>query len=143
MRAHIVENGIVVNTIEVESLSFPIGPGKTLIDGAIGGIGWAYSGGKLTAPESEDVPEPTPQAVTPAQGLMALYVLHEITESDISAAIASIEDPAQRYQATIAFTRATVWERASVSMGVVAQLMGLTESDLDAAFTLAATYTNL
>ena len=84
-----------------------------------------------------------PQVVTPAQGLMALYENHAITEADIGAAIASIEDTAQRYQATIAFTRATSWERASVSMSAVAQLMQLTEADLDAAFTLAATYTNL
>ncbi len=98
-------------------------------------------------PEYPDpIPEPepgVPQAVTPAQGLMALYVLHQITEDDIHTAIKAIEDATMRYQAMIAFTRATVWERSSEALGVVAQLMELTESDLDAAFTRGATYTNL
>lgn len=88
-------------------------------------------------------PPAIPQTVTPAQGLMALYVLHSITEADIHATINGIEDPVKRYQAMIALTRATAWERGSASMGAVAQLMALTEADLDAAFTLAATYTNL
>lgn len=88
-------------------------------------------------------PAPVPQAVTPAQGLMALYVLHSITEADIHATINGIEDPVMRYQAMIAFTRATVWDRASEALGMIAQMKGLTESDLDAAFTLGATFTNL
>ena len=41
MRAHIVENGIVTNTIEVESLDFMPG----LIEATDGGIGWSYING--------------------------------------------------------------------------------------------------
>ena len=88
-------------------------------------------------------PAPIPQSVTPAQGLMALYILHEITEDDILTAIDTIGDATLRYQAQITYKKATVWERESESMGVVAQLLSLTESDLDEAFTLAATFTNL
>lgn len=96
-----------------------------------------------TAGEWALPPTPVPQTVTPAQGLMALYVNHSITEADISAAIAGIEDDAMRYQATIAFTRATMWERQSEALGLVAGLMSLTEADLDAAFTLGATFTGI
>jgi hypothetical protein len=46
MRAHIVENGVVTNTIEVDSLD--VIPG--LIDGDIGGIGWLWDGENLTPP---------------------------------------------------------------------------------------------
>jgi kynurenine formamidase len=46
MRAHIVENGVVVNTIEVDSLNAIPG----LIDGDIGGIGWLWDGENLTPP---------------------------------------------------------------------------------------------
>ena len=46
MRAHIVENGVVVNTIEVDSLDAIPG----LIDGDIGGIGWLWDGVNLTPP---------------------------------------------------------------------------------------------
>lgn len=92
---------------------------------------------------NEAAAPPVPQSVTPAQGLMALYTLKGITEDDILAAINSIEDAAQRYQALIAFKKATSWERESESMGAVAQLLALTEVDKDALFTLGATYTNL
>ena len=53
MRAHIIENGIVTNTIEVESLDFM----PNLISGETGGIGWLYDGANLTPP-------PTPQKTT-------------------------------------------------------------------------------
>lgn len=58
MRAHIVQNGIVVNTIIVEGLDFDPGPGKSVIDGSTGGIGWAYVDGVLSPP----LPEPEDQA---------------------------------------------------------------------------------
>lgn len=90
-----------------------------------------------------DAPHPIPQSVTPAQGLMALYVLKGITEDDILVAIGTIEDATLRYQAQIAYKKATIWERESETMGVVAQLLALTESDKDELFTLGVAYTNL
>lgn len=101
--------------------------------------------GKLTdvAPAPVDPPKIVPSQVTPAQGLMALFVLKSITEDDILAAIASIDDATMRYQAQIAYSKAMTWERASQSMQTLAGLMSLTESDLDELFTVAATYTNL
>jgi len=57
MRAHQIENGIVINTIEVESLSFMAG----LVEATEGGIGWTYADGVFTAPlESEIIAAPTP-----------------------------------------------------------------------------------
>lgn len=57
MRAHIIENGMVVNTIEVESLEFL----PNLVP-AVGyeGIGWTYDGTTFTAPAPAPVPEPAP-----------------------------------------------------------------------------------
>lgn len=47
MRAHIIENGVVVNTIEVESLDFMLG----LVDGENGGnIGDRYENGQFVTP---------------------------------------------------------------------------------------------
>lgn len=51
MRAHVIRNDVVVDTIEVESLDFMPG----LIDGSVGGIGWRMVEGKLIEPA------PTPQ----------------------------------------------------------------------------------
>jgi hypothetical protein len=55
MQAHIIENGVVVNTIEVESLDFMPG----LIEATDGGIGWTYADGVYTAPVVIEPPAPT------------------------------------------------------------------------------------
>lgn len=46
MRAHIIENGIITNTIEVESLDFMPG----LIEATVGGPGWLYDGINFSKP---------------------------------------------------------------------------------------------
>lgn len=56
MRAHVIENGVVVNTIEVESLDFIPG----LVKATEGGIGWKYDGTAFTAPDPVPEPEPSP-----------------------------------------------------------------------------------
>jgi hypothetical protein len=55
MRAHQIENGVVVNTIEVESLDFLPG----LIEATDGGIGWTYADGVFMPPVVV-APEPAP-----------------------------------------------------------------------------------
>ena len=57
MRAHIIESGVVVNTIEVESLDFMPG----LVEATAGGIGWTFDGTNFAPP-----PEPEP-IVAPAE----------------------------------------------------------------------------
>lgn len=52
MRAHIIENGIVTNTIEVESLDFMPG----LVEATEGAIGWSYDGEKFTPPPQPEGP---------------------------------------------------------------------------------------
>lgn len=46
MRAHIIEGGVVANTIEVESLDFL----PNLIEATHGGTGWLWDGEVLTPP---------------------------------------------------------------------------------------------
>lgn len=58
MRAHVIENGVVVNTIMVESLDFMPG----LVEANVGGIGWSYDGTNWIAPV-EDPVENTPPEV--------------------------------------------------------------------------------
>ena len=46
MKAHIIEDGLVTNTIEIDSLdSMP-----NLVEATEGEIGWSYADGVLTAP---------------------------------------------------------------------------------------------
>ena len=102
--------------------------------------------GKWRLAEVQDVltaPTPatpaTPAVCSPAQGLVALFAIKQITESDVNAAIAAITDPVARYTSQIAFARATEWRRDSVSIQQLAALLELTESDLDALFEFAVT----
>lgn len=57
MRAHVIENGFVVNTIEVSSLDFL----PNLIPGDVGGIGWEWDGENLI-----DRVTPTPEQISEA-----------------------------------------------------------------------------
>ena len=99
--------------------------------------------GKWRLAEVQDVPTPptpsTPSVCSPAQGLVALYALKQITEADVNATIAAITDPVLRYTTQVAFARATEWRRDSASIQQLAALLGLTESDLDALFAFAVT----
>ena len=86
---------------------------------------YIYDGGALVLPAP-----PPPTSCTPAQGLIALYAIKQLTEQDILDAIAQIPDPVQRYTATIGYQRATTWQRGSATMATMAQLLGLTDEDL-------------
>lgn len=46
MKAHVIEDGLVVNTIEVDSLEYM----PNLVEATEGTIGWAYSNGVFTPP---------------------------------------------------------------------------------------------
>ena len=80
-----------------------------------------------------------PIICSPAQGLVALFAVKQITEADVNAAIAGITDPVARYTTQVAFARATEWRRDSASMQQLATLLGLTEADIDALFAFAVT----
>jgi hypothetical protein len=60
MKAHVIENGKVVNTIEVDSLDFM----PNLVEATHGTIGWDYVNGQFVdnlpkPPEPEPAPAPT------------------------------------------------------------------------------------
>ena len=94
---------------------------------------YIYDSGALVLPAP-----PPPTTCTPAQGLIALYTIKQLTEQNILDAIAQIPDPVQRYTATIGYQRATTWERGSATMQAMAQLLALTEEDLDRLFAYAS-----
>jgi len=70
MRAHVIENGVVVNTIEVDSLDFMPG----LVEATEGSIGWLYDGQTFTNPNPPVVVEPPP-APTKEQLMAELQAL--------------------------------------------------------------------
>jgi hypothetical protein len=70
MKAHIIENGVVVNTIEVDSLDFM----PNLVEATEGSIGWLYNGQTFTDPNPPVVVE-APAAPTKEQLLAQLQAL--------------------------------------------------------------------
>lgn len=78
MRAHIIENGIVINTIEVDDLNFPVNPGQSLVGGEVGGIGWTFKNGQLHQPdmESSDL-EDTEQKIFGSRDYLKRFTLAE------------------------------------------------------------------
>ena len=71
MKAHVVENGLVVNTIEVDSLDFM----PNLVEANEGGIGWTYANGVFTAPAIEITDEEKAEFLRKKRNLL-------LTESD-------------------------------------------------------------
>lgn len=95
--------------------------------------------GRPVAVDPVVLPPPAATQCTPAQGLVALFALKQITEDDIQTAIEGISDNVEKYTAQIAFKRAVTWERQSVSIQKMAALLSLSEKDLDDLFEYAAT----
>ena len=126
MKAHQIQNGVVVNTIEVESLDFL----PNLIEATTGGIGWTWDGETFTAPPAP--PTPIPQFVTMRQARLALLAagLLDLVETAIAGA-----GPA----AKIEWDYATEVQRASGLVPAMATALGLTDTQIDALFVQAAT----
>ena len=128
MRIEIMDGDTVTNTIiATPEFAEQLHPGKWRL---------AEVQDALTAPTPA-----TPSVCSPAQGLVALFAIKQITESDVNATIAAITDPVARYTSQVAFARATEWKRDSASIQQLATLLGLTESDLDALFEFAVKVT--
>ena len=132
-----IQNGIVTHVLRVEpSTIYAPTVAAQYIPAPEGvEVGWLYDGAEFIAPAP--VPAPAPTSCTPAQGLIALYALKQLTEQSILDAIAQIPDPVLRYTATIGYQRATTWQRGSATITTMAQLLGLTDEDLDALFVYA------
>lgn len=132
MKAHIIENGKVVNTITVESLDFM----PNLVDANIGGaIGDMYDGQTFTPPPP--VVE-VPEVVTMAQARKAL-IISGVWIDDVDAAIASIADPTQKALARTDWEYSTTVRRDSDLIASLAPALYLTNDQIDTMFILAAT----
>lgn len=131
MRAHVIENGLIINTILVESLDFMPG-----LVAAVGdeGHGWTYDGQTFSPPPP--LPPVVPESVTRSQGKMAL--LHAGRLQQVEALIEAIEDAELQMMARIAFTDASTWERSSPTLNALAYGLGLDDLALDELFIAAA-----
>lgn len=132
MRAHVIEGGVVVNTIEVDSLD--VFPDKQLLDAALGGsIGDRWDGQMFTPLVSSL--EPVPPVVSMRQARLALLGAGMLTA--IEAAIDDIEDETQRAAARIEWDYAAMVERSSAFVALLGGAIGLSAEDADDLFRAA------
>ena len=130
MRAHQIQNGVVINTIEVDSLD--VIPG--LIEATEGSIGWLWDGESLTAPPP--APPVVPQVVTMRQARLALLGAGLL--SGVAAAINAMDSP-QKEAAQIEWEYSQTVERQRGFVLLLGGALGLTSEQLDNLFITAGT----
>jgi hypothetical protein len=130
MRAHVVEDGMVVNTIEVDTLDHPT---LHLIDGTVGGIGWRIVGGTPVPPDASPRPAPVPTSVTNFQARAAL--IGAALFDQVDAAVRTSGDPI----AVQAWDYANTITRHGTLVNAIGTGLGLTSEQLDDLFRQAAT----
>lgn len=130
MRAHVIDGGKIVNTVEVESLG--VLPGLVAAQGNEG-IGWSYDGHTFTAPPAP--PPVVPFSVSRRQGRQALLLAGKL--SLVQPAIDAIADATQRGMAQIYWDDSQEFERNHPTLIALATQIGLTAADLDSLFITA------
>ncbi len=126
MRAHVIENSVVTNTIEVESLDFL----PNLVEATEGSIGWFYENGVFTPPAPQ--PVPVPSSVSPRQFRQALDII--AMYDSVQTAVAAADN-----QTKIWWEYATSVDRDNAPLNAMAGSLGVTHEQLDDIFRLAAT----
>lgn len=133
MRAHVVTDGLITNTIEVSALD--AFPDMTLIDANIGGgIGDSIVDGVVVPKPAS--PVPVPQSVTMRQARLALHAAGLL--SGVDAAIAAMPEPAKT-AALIEWEYAGNVERNAGLVPAMAAALGMSDADIDDLFISAAT----
>lgn len=131
MITHIIENGIVVNTIlatiEEAQIAYP---NAVCLDGTIGGIGWVWDGSNLTPPLIT-VAQKVPISVTMRQGRLALL------QAGLLAQVQSAID-AQGDAEKIEWEYAQTIDRNSPLVAALAATLSLDDAALDALFISAS-----
>lgn len=130
MKAHVVENGVITNTIEVDSLDAMPG----LIAADTGTIGDSVVDGVIVPAPAP--PVPVPESVTMRQARLALHAAGLL--SGVDAAIASMQEPAKT-AAAIEWEYASAVERNAGLVPAMAAALGMSEADIDDLFITAAT----
>ncbi len=130
MRAHIIENNVIVNTIEVESLdNIP----DLVLATANEGIGWRLENDVWVAPSPIIT---VPQEVTMRQARLAL--LDAGLLANVQPAINSLNEP-DKTKAQIEWDYSNALQRSNPFVTVLGTALGLNNEALDNLFITAAT----
>jgi hypothetical protein len=129
MRAAIIENGVVANIIEADSLG--VFPG--LVDATGADIGDLWDGSVFTKPPP--LPPVVPTSVSRAQALAALSNAGLLTQAQ-DAANASTNP-----LVPIFWNNAQTFDRTSATVATLGASLGLTDAQIDSLFIAASTIT--
>ena len=101
MRVHVIEGGVVANTIEVASVEVAAGlyPSATVIEATSGGPGWTWDGAALSPPV---VPPMTDAEVTQARRLAYIAESDDLYMAWQAAVATDAPDQAARKAAWLA-----------------------------------------
>lgn len=132
MRAHIIESGVVVNTVEVETLG--VLPGLVAAQGNEG-IGWLYDGDGIFTPP-QPLPVQAPQEVTMRQARLALLDVGLL--ANVQTAINSLPEPAKT-KAQIEWDYSNALQRSNPFVTTLGTALGLDSTALDNLFIQAST----
>lgn len=127
MRAHVIKDGVVINTIEVDSLD--ILPG--LVEATAGDIGDIYDGVKYTKQATK-----VPSIVSPYQARAALDDIGLLDDVETL-----MLNPGTPKKAKLAWQHAQEFRRDSPTVLVMSAQLGITEAQLDALFLAASQIT--
>ena len=130
MRAHIIENGVISNTVEVESLGAIPG-----LVAAVGneGIGWLYDGQDFTAPPQ--APATVPQEITMRQARLALLDIGLL--ANVQTAINTLPEP-DKTKAQIEWEYSNALQRNNPFVTTLGTALGLSSDDIDNLFITAS-----
>jgi len=134
MKAAIIESGTVKNVALVSGSDFAQSQGWIVSETAKIGDSYNAETGEFTSPEPP--PTPTPQVVTMRQARLAL--LQQGLLASVQPAIDALDEP-HSSTANIEWEYSQVVERNRAIVLMLAQVLELTDDDLDALFTLADT----
>ena len=134
MKAAIIESGTVTNMALVSSAEFAQSQGWIVSETAKIGDSYDAETGEFTTPEPP--PSSIPQVVTMRQARLAL--LQQGLLASIQPAIDALDEP-HRSAANIEWEYSQTVERTRPFVLTLGEELELTDDDLDALFTLAAT----
>jgi|TARA_R110000824_G_scaffold169353_2_gene346470 hypothetical protein len=106
MKAHVIENNVVVNTIEVDSLDFM----PNLVEATEGSKGWSYVDGVFTEPvDTTTDAELAEEARTERDSRLAVTDFHGLTDNTMSEAMTTYRQALRDVPAQGGFPNTITW----------------------------------
>ena len=130
MRAHVIENGVITNTVVVNNLT-----DIPNLVAAVGneGIGWLYDGESFSPPPPN--PVQIPQEITMRQARLALLDIGLL--ANVQTAINTLPEP-DKTKAQIEWEYSNALQRDNPFVTTLGTALGLSSDDIDNLFITAS-----